>query len=587
MKYHLPATDRQTLKIFWHAYTAYKTEALIALLFPIGAIIMTVVVPLIIGRIIAGLANPSANVASLIPYLAAASFLGVICNRYGARHHFSLQAKAMSDLQERAFTALMRRSTGFHGNNIGGKLVSDVVDYPSAFGTLMDAIGVNLLPLILILICGSTLVFIESWQLGLVVVAMSAYTVIATAWTTVRRSAVRRRRQAMTKKVTSHIADTIVNINTVKTFARERQEIAHYHDLSQQLANLRITDWGVGSGMANTRMAVLLVMQLGFIAVLIHVVRADPSVFDIGIFAFSFIATLSIRLIQLHPTMRQIEDGFLNAAPITKILGETPEIVDSPNAHDLQVDKAAIGFDRVHFRYDDAGKDSHVFRELSLAIQPGEKIGLVGPSGGGKSTLTRLLLRFEDINHGSITIDGQNIAEVTQSSLRTAVSYVPQEPLLFHRSIKENIAYGDSSASDEDIVHAARRAYAHEFITELSDGYDTIVGERGVKLSGGQRQRIAIARAILKNAPILVLDEATSALDSESEKLIQSALTELMKDKTAIVIAHRLSTIQQLDRIIVLDGGEITEEGTHKKLRAGGGLYAKLWAHQSGGFIED
>ncbi len=213
---------------------------------------------------------------------------------------------------------------------------------------------------------------------------------------------------------------------------------------------------------------------------------------------------------------------------------------------------------------------------------------MVGPSGGGKTSITKLLLRFMDIQHGSITVDGRDIREMTQADLRRCITYVPQEPLLFHRSIRENIAYGVENASDKQIMEAADRAHASEFIEDLADGYDTLVGERGVKLSGGQKQRIAIARAMLKDAPIVVLDEATSALDSESEVAIQAALKELMKDKTAVVIAHRLSTIQNMDHIVVLNKGKVAEEGTHNTLKSKkNGLYAKLWAHQSGGFIQE
>jgi ATP-binding cassette subfamily B protein len=228
-----------------------------------------------------------------------------------------------------------------------------------------------------------------------------------------------------------------------------------------------------------------------------------------------------------------------------------------------------------------------LFEKLSLRIQSGEHIGLVGKSGGGKTTITKLLLRFLDIQNGSIKIDGQDIAQVTQESLRRKIAYVPQEPLLFHRSLAENISYGKPGADQKEIEKVARMAHAHEFIKDLAHGYDTLVGERGVKLSGGQRQRIAIARAMLKDAPILVLDEATSALDSESEVLIQDALWKLMEGRTAIVIAHRLSTIQKMDRIIVMDDGKIVEEGTHKELTAQKGVYASLWDHQTGGFIEE
>jgi ATP-binding cassette, subfamily B, bacterial len=253
----------------------------------------------------------------------------------------------------------------------------------------------------------------------------------------------------------------------------------------------------------------------------------------------------------------------------------------------LRVVRGDIALQNVSFAYHDASNNDKIFNNLELFIPAGQKVGLVGPSGGGKSTLTRLLLRFDDIDNGSVAIDGQDIRQVTQASLRRSISYVPQEPLLFHRSILDNIAYGKPNATLEEVRRAASLAYADDFISSLPQGYDTIVGERGVKLSGGQRQRVAIARAILKDAPILVLDEATSALDSESEVYIQKALEELMKGRTTIVIAHRLSTIQKMDRILVLENGRIAEDGKHDKLLTQKGLYAKLWTHQSGGFIEE
>ena len=226
-------------------------------------------------------------------------------------------------------------------------------------------------------------------------------------------------------------------------------------------------------------------------------------------------------------------------------------------------------------------------KDFNLAIKSNQKVGLVGPSGGGKTTITKLLLRFIDLLSGKIEIDGQDIHAVTQASLRKAISYVQQEPLLFHRSLMENIAYGKTDATEAEVIEASKLAQADEFIRSLPQGYHTLVGERGVKLSGGQRQRVAIARAILKKSSILILDEATSSLDSESEKYIQAGLVELMKNKTALVIAHRLSTIKHLDRIVVLDQGKIVEDGTHDELISKGGLYAKLWGHQSGEFLEE
>ncbi len=286
-----------------------------------------------------------------------------------------------------------------------------------------------------------------------------------------------------------------------------------------------------------------------------------------------------------NQTLRNYNRAIGDAAEIVEIMALEPEVKDPKEPKKARMLRGEIRFNDVTFTHNEA--DSSIFEKLNLKIKPGEKVGLIGHSGSGKSSLTRILLRFSDVDSGSITIDGQDISSVKQADLRAAISYVPQEPLLFHRSIGENIAYGRPEADPREIKAVARQANAHEFIETLPKGYNTTVGERGVKLSGGQRQRVAIARAMLKNAPILVLDEATSALDSESEALIQDALWKLMEGRTAIVIAHRLSTIQKMDRIIVLQNGKIVEEGGHKDLLYKSGVYARMWQRQSGGFLED
>ena len=273
--------------------------------------------------------------------------------------------------------------------------------------------------------------------------------------------------------------------------------------------------------------------------------------------------------------------GYLNDS--LKTLIKPHSVSDAPDAPALCVEQGAIEFRHVHFEYENKA----VFTDLNLQIKAGQRVGLVGHSGAGKSTLINLIQRFYDIQSGEILIDGQNIARVTQSSLRRNIAVIPQDTSLFHRSIMDNIRYGRLDASDEEVLEAAKKAHAHGFIEELPEGFETHVGERGVKLSGGQRQRIAIARAILKDAPILILDEATSALDSESEQEIQAALQNLMADKTVIAIAHRLSTIQNLDRLLVMKEGRIIEDGAHGALLAGGGVYQKLWAMQSGGFLPE
>jgi ATP-binding cassette subfamily B protein len=267
---------------------------------------------------------------------------------------------------------------------------------------------------------------------------------------------------------------------------------------------------------------------------------------------------------------------------MVQILDRPHEITDKPGAKPLTVTDAKIVFQDVSFSFTDARE---VLEDFSIAIPGGQKVALVGPSGAGKSTLTRLLLRMFDVKGGKITIDGADIRDIGQESLRRAISFVPQEPVLFHRTLMENIRYGKPDATDAEVIEAARKAHCHEFIEDLPEKYGTFVGERGVKLSGGERQRVAIARAILKNAPILVLDEATSSLDSRSEMLIQQALDVLMRGKTVLVIAHRLSTIMKMDRILVLEHGAIVADGTHAELLAQNGLYANLWSIQAGGFL--
>ena len=276
----------------------------------------------------------------------------------------------------------------------------------------------------------------------------------------------------------------------------------------------------------------------------------------------------------------QVQDGM-------KTIALPRTVKDQPDAKQLRVTQGEVRFEQVGFHY---GKGSGVIEGLDLVVRPGERIGLVGPSGAGKSTLVNLLLRLYDVERGRILVDGQDIAAVTQESLREQVGMVTQDTSLLHRSIRENLRYGKPESTEAELMEAVHRARADEFIPQLSDaqgrrGFDALVGERGVKLSGGQRQRIAIARVLLKDAPILILDEATSALDSEVEAAIQESLETLMRGKTVIAIAHRLSTIARMDRLVVLDGGRIVESGTHAELLQVGGLYARLWAHQTGGFV--
>lgn len=587
MSHRKLSIDRLTINHFWQVSRIYKKDFLLSWLTVVSAIGITILVPYFIGKVLGGLAVPGTDLTLYIYGLIGVSILSVVTNRVAYSALFRLQPKVMAHLQKESLVALLNRGASFHNNRVSGKLVSDASDYPTAYNQLSGTFFIEILPFLLIVILGITLVTLDSLLIGFVILVMTILAIASALYFRRRMTPSRHQRHAASKAVTAHLADTVVNNQTVKSFGNERGELAEHQRLANMLFDARTRDWHELAKDGSHRIFGLLLFQILFIVIVVHQVSQDPALLSTGIFAFSYTMTLSNRLFQIGIMMRTAEEALLLAMPMSEMLQEKIEIVDSKAAKDLVIKNGGVEFKNVTFHYADDPAHEAVFRKLNLLIRPGEKVGLVGPSGGGKTTLTKLLLRFEDIQAGSIQIDKQDIAAVTQTSLRKSIAYVPQEPLLFHRTIRENIAYGNSEASNKEIEEAARQAHSHEFITKLPNGYNTVVGERGIKLSGGQRQRIAIARAILKDAPVLVLDEATSALDSESEMAIQAALWKLMQGRTAIVVAHRLSTIQRLDRIVVLDGGNIVEQGTHKELLRHTGLYERLWKHQSGGFIEE
>ncbi len=387
--------------------------------------------------------------------------------------------------------------------------------------------------------------------------------------------------------ILGRVVDSYTNIATVKLFSRADQERSAVREAIEEQTQVNF----INMRLHTTVNALLWVMNSSLLVATAAISAWLWSKGETTSGAVAAFLALVLRLSLMSGwVMRVVRDLFENIGTVQEsmdTIARPHDLVDAPAARPLVVSKGEIRFEHVDFHY---GKASGILPDFSLTIRPGERIGLIGPSGAGKSTLIALLLRLHDVEKGRILIDGQDISRVTQDSLRAAMAVVTQDTSLLHRSIGDNISYGRTDASEEEIIAAARAAEAHNFITTLQDlkgrtGYDSHVGERGVKLSGGQRQRIAIARVILKNAPILVLDEATSALDSEIEAAIQSSLVTLMEGRTVIAIAHRLSTIAALDRLIVLDKGRIVEEGRHEELIQRGGLYARLWARQSGGFI--
>ena len=495
---------------------------------------------------------------------------------------WSLDAKGGEYLSQLAFNAVINQSMTFHSDHFSGSLTSAANKLPNAFIAVKSGFGWDVFPLILkvVMALGAAL-FVCPPFAGILLIFVIIYIVVAVL-VYFKTGHYEKEMADAENNQTGQLADSVTNVMSVKSYARESYEKTRF---ARATAKTKKATFNVAKAGFVRNLSLNIVGTITFVIVLILIIMSH-NLFGLTIanmiFLYSLSDTILTNIWSLNHILRSMNRAFGDANEMVKIL-DMPYIVDDNTDKPLVVKDAGIEFDHISFKHN--GKKEELFEDFCLTVPAGKSIGLVGISGSGKSTLTKLLLRFADVDRGAIIIDGQNIKDVTQKSLREKIAYVPQESSLFHRSIYENIAYGRPGATRQEVEMAAKLAHADEFIVNLPDGYDTLVGERGVKLSGGQRQRIAIARAILKNAPILVLDEATSSLDSESEALIQKALTNLMSNRTAIVVAHRLSTIAGLDKIVVLKDGVIVEEGTHKELLDKGGEYAKLWSRQSGGML--
>jgi ATP-binding cassette subfamily B protein len=521
----------------------------------------------------------------LVMYALLAVFGGFIWRIVDACN-WRLEGNVQRDVAQETFKHLTGQGADFHANSFVGSLVSHTTKLLGSYVRIADTTMFQVLPMLWGIIFACIIMAFRAPVYSLLLLLFATFYIISSFFVTrtVRRLGAE---EAVAESAqTGSLADALTNVMAIKSFARESEERKRFaaatdNTFSKLMLLMRASQrqlnfFGVASGLLDA---------LALIIAVVSVVSLHANL-GTAFLIFNYTATISNQLFSFsNNSLRTYNRALGDALDMVETLELVPEIADPKQPQVSRMTRGTISFKDVTFTH--SGADEAIFNKFSLNIKDGEKIGLVGHSGSGKTTFTRLLLRFSDIDSGSISINGQNISKVAQSDLHRSIAYVPQEPLLFHRSIAENIGYGQDKFDQSAINTAADRAHATEFIDTLPKGYDTLVGERGVKLSGGQRQRVVIARAMLKNAPILLLDEATSALDSESEVLIQDALWKLMEGRTAIVIAHRLSTIQKMDRIVVLDQGRIVEEGSHKELLRKQGTYAKLWAHQSGGFIED
>lgn len=495
------------------------------------------------------------------------------------------QGRVLRDLEQTMMDKLQKHSYRFYADNFAGSLVTQFNRFLKSYETLEDLMMFDVLTSLGMLVFAIIVLLFIAPILGIALLIWAILFLGTMAWLTARKAPITTEASAADSKVTAHVADIITNILTVKVFGRHHTESKEFGKTIQYRYNKRRTSWNYDLAIRNVRWAFVAIFLFIYLSLSVHLVLTGQISMTVVIAAQFYIMSISDRLFNIARTIEKTSIAFADASEMTTILDLEPEVKDSEHPDETHITKGSIELQQICFKYNEA--NDWIFKDFSLTIPSGQKVGLVGHSGSGKSTLIRLLLRFSDIQDGTIVIDGQDISRLRQDDLRSAIAFVPQEPILFHRSLFDNIRYGRRDATDEEVYEAARLANVTDFIEKMPDQYNTMVGERGVKLSGGEKQRVAIARAMLSRAPILLLDEATSALDSRSEKLITEALWRLMKNRTTIVIAHRLSTIRNLNRILVMKNGNIIEDGTHDDLLDNHGEYEELWEHQSGGFLED
>jgi ATP-binding cassette, subfamily B, bacterial len=544
--------------------------------------------PLVVAKVLGAFARGEQLTAGeLMPYILAFAgvwLAGEVAWRLALLLMTRMEIRGMESLYVEAMDELLAKDLAFFHNNFAGSLTKRALGYARRFEDVFDvlcfSVSANLIPLVF----AAVVLWSYSPLLILVLLGLIGATLAIVFPLIRRRQRLVDDREAASNVLAGHVADSIANAETVRAFAREPDEARIHTRNVLDLGMKTMRSWDYQNLRVDTIMAPMHVLTntLGLIVALATSRGSDVSLEAVFI-TFSYYTTATRVMWEFNRIYRNLETALTDAAQFTELLLDPPSVVDVHRPQTFAPRDLSVELRDVTFGY--VPDQPPLFRQFTLRVDPGKKVGLVGRSGGGKTTITRLLLRFADVQAGAILVGGQPVDEVPQSALRALIGYVPQDPSMFHRSIADNIRVGRPGASDTEVRRAAETAHAAEFIEGLPAGYETLVGERGVKLSGGQRQRIAIARAMLKDAPILILDEATSSLDSESEALIQDALWNLMGGRTAIVIAHRLSTVRRMDRLVVIDGGRTIEQGTHDELLQTGGLYASLWSRQSGGFL--
>ncbi|MFC9819913.1 ABC transporter ATP-binding protein [Streptomyces erythrochromogenes] len=560
-----------------------------AMLLPaLGNIGIFYVAPLVVAKLVGHVADGgAAGIDAMLPYVL--GFAGVLLLaetlwRIGLHCLNRLDARGIEHLYVIGMDELFAKDAAFFHDNFAGSLTKRVLSFASRFEEFVDTLTFSVMGSFVPLLFASVVLWQYEPMLVVGLLALITLTAVCVTPLIRRRQTLVAQREEAIARVSGHVADSLMNMDTVRAFAAEDREAAEHQSRVAQSRRLTLRSWDYGNLRIDTLVAPLSVLTNVLGLLLAVALGAGEHGVEAIIVTFTYYANATRIMFEFNQIYRRLESSMTEAAQFTELLLQPPTVLDPEVPEPLRSESADVRFERVNFSH---GGAKPLFEGLDLDVPSGSKIGLVGRSGGGKTTLTRLLLRMTDVDGGRIMIGGQDISRLRQADLRSRLAYVPQDPAMFHRTLRENIAFARPGATDAEIRRAAEAAHVTEFADALPDGFDTMVGERGVKLSGGQRQRVALARAILRDAPILLLDEATSALDSESEILVQEALWRLMEGRTALVVAHRLSTVATMDQLVVLDRGRIVEQGSHRELLATEGAYAKLWKHQSGGFLHD
>ncbi|MPZ82571.1 MAG: ATP-binding cassette domain-containing protein [Actinophytocola sp.] len=566
-----------------------KRVALPALLLPaLGNICLLYVAPLVVANLAGRLTDGAeVGVATVLPAVLGFAGLMLLAEglwRAGVHCLNRTDGRGIENLYVLGMNELLAKDAAFFHDNFAGSLTKRVLSFASRFEAFVDTFAFDVVASIVPLAFASVVLWRYDPLLVVVLISLIAVTGLVVAPLVRRRQALVNQREAAIARVSGHVADSLMNMATVRAFAAEDREAAEHRTRVAEQRRLSIRSWDYANLRIDTVVAPLSVLTNALGLLLAVGLGGGRLGVEALIVTFAYFSSATRIMFEFNQIYRRLESSLTEAAQFTELLLTPPTVLDPAAPEPLRTTAADVRFEQVRFAH--AGAPT-LFAGLDLVVPSGTKVGLVGRSGGGKSTLTQLLLRMMDIQSGAIRIGGQDITRLRQADLRSLIAYVPQEPAMFHRTLRENIAFARPDATAAEILQAAEAAHVTEFAETMPEGFETLVGERGVKLSGGQRQRVALARAILRDAPILLLDEATSALDSESEILIQRALWRIMNGRTALVVAHRLSTVARMDQLVVLDHGGIVEQGTHEELLRREGVYARLWQHQSGGFLDD